>query len=219
MRISLEPKLFFFQPDQHYANCPAVKTDKTKAIYSPDNVWRHCPVRISQIFTVESAFPDTKMLSRNSIPEVRLWIKIIIFAIESQWRYEKTRLSGSRISIITWCPMRACLQAPDSTSQTLMEVSKDPDTTWTPSNWKYATMKTGHPRHSGKRWLHCLKTTKYVIVPRHPSLSNELCLYNVCLKEEFHCGKLDWGRIDKNSCWHDSAAAALLPSWYGIHSC
>ena len=39
----------------------------------PDSVWRHWPVRISQILTVESALPDTKMLSRNSIPEVKLW--------------------------------------------------------------------------------------------------------------------------------------------------
>ena len=43
-------------------------------IILPDRVWRHCPVRISQILTVESALPETKMLSRNSIPEVKLWI-------------------------------------------------------------------------------------------------------------------------------------------------
>ena len=32
---------------------------------------------MSQILTVESALPDTKMLSRNSIPEVKLWITTV----------------------------------------------------------------------------------------------------------------------------------------------
>jgi len=38
----------------------------------PDKVRRHWPVEISQIFTVESAFPETNKLSLNSIPDVRL---------------------------------------------------------------------------------------------------------------------------------------------------
>lgn len=79
-------------------------------IFLPDNVCRHCPVVISQTLTVESALPDTKMFSLSSMPDVKLW----------------------------W-PIRVCLQLPVSTSQTRMDVSKDPLTTWTPSNcikWK-----------------------------------------------------------------------------------
>ncbi len=47
----------------------------------PDSVCRHCPVTMSQTLTVESAFPETRMLSRSSIPEVN-----------------------------DWCPIRACLE-------------------------------------------------------------------------------------------------------------
>jgi hypothetical protein len=35
-----------------------------------------------------------------------------------------------------WCPIRVCLHAPVSTSHTRMLVSRDPLTTWTPSNYK-----------------------------------------------------------------------------------
>jgi hypothetical protein len=60
---------------------------------------------ISHILTVESAFPETNILFRSSIPEVRLW----------------------------W-PIRVCLRVPVFTSHTRMLVSSDPLTTWIPSN-------------------------------------------------------------------------------------
>nr|CAD7402351.1 unnamed protein product [Timema poppensis] len=41
--------------------------------YLPESVCRHCPVTMSQTLTVESALPDTRMLFRSSMPEVRLW--------------------------------------------------------------------------------------------------------------------------------------------------
>lgn len=62
---------------------------------------------MSQILTVESAFPDTRMLSLSSMPLVR-----------------------------DWCPVRVCMQFPVSTSHTRMDVSNDPLTTCTPSNWR-----------------------------------------------------------------------------------
>jgi len=39
--------------------------------YIPDKVCKHCPVSISHTFTVESAFPDTKILSLSSMPDVK----------------------------------------------------------------------------------------------------------------------------------------------------
>lgn len=66
---------------------------------------KQCPVVISQTLTVESAFPETNILEWSSMPEVS-----------------------------DWCPVSVCLRWPDSTSQTRMEVSKDPLTTWEPSN-------------------------------------------------------------------------------------
>merc|ERR1719234_2138843 len=74
-------------------------------LFVPVRVCRQAPVRMSQIFTVLSALPDTRMLSLSSMPEVR-----------------------------DWWPMRACLQDPVSTSHTRMLVSRLPDTTCTPSN-------------------------------------------------------------------------------------
>lgn len=74
--------------------------------YLPCNVCKHCPVLISQIFTVESAFPETRMLSLSSIPLVS-----------------------------DWCPVSVWMQFPVSTSQTRIEVSRDPLTTWMPSNY------------------------------------------------------------------------------------
>ena len=73
----------------------------------PERVCRHCPVVISQTLTVESALPETRMLSLSSMPDVK-----------------------------DWWPIKACLQAPVSTSHTLMEVSNEPLTTWIPSNLK-----------------------------------------------------------------------------------
>lgn len=43
------------------------------SLSSPCNVCKHCPVLMSQILTVESAFPDTSILSLSSIPLVRDW--------------------------------------------------------------------------------------------------------------------------------------------------
>ena len=61
---------------------------------------------MSHTLTVESALPETRMLFLSSMPEVS-----------------------------DWWPIRACLQAPDSTSQTRIDVSSEPETTWMPSNW------------------------------------------------------------------------------------
>lgn len=72
---------------------------------SPCNVCKHCPVLISQILTVESAFPETRILSLSSIPLVN-----------------------------DWWPVNVWMQFPVSTSQTLIEVSREPLTTWIPSN-------------------------------------------------------------------------------------
>uniref|UniRef100_A0A6B0V2P4 Putative secreted protein n=1 Tax=Ixodes ricinus TaxID=34613 RepID=A0A6B0V2P4_IXORI len=74
-------------------------------LLAPASVCRHCPVRMSQTLTVESALPDTRMLLRSSMPEVR-----------------------------DWWPMSWCRQAPVSTSHTRIEVSSEPLTTCTPSN-------------------------------------------------------------------------------------
>ena len=60
---------------------------------------------MSHTLTVESALPETRMLFRSSMPDVR-----------------------------DWCPIRVCLHAPVSTSHTRMLVSREPLTTWTPSN-------------------------------------------------------------------------------------
>lgn len=79
---------------------------------SPWSVWRHWPVLMSQIFTVESAFPETRMLSLSSMPLVR-----------------------------DWCPVSVWMQFPVSTSQTRIDVSNEPLTTWIPSNWKRGRMK------------------------------------------------------------------------------
>jgi len=73
----------------------------------PDKVCKHRPVIISHTLTVESAFPDTKILSLSSMPDVN-----------------------------DWCPIKVCLHVPVSTSHTLMLVSKDPLTTWALSNYK-----------------------------------------------------------------------------------
>lgn len=73
----------------------------------PWSVCKHCPVVISQTFTVESALPETRMLSLSSRPLVR-----------------------------DWCPIRVCRHLPFSTSQTRIDVSRDPLTICTPSNWK-----------------------------------------------------------------------------------
>ena len=80
---------------------------KSKTNLLPERVCRHCPVVISHTLTVESALPETRMLSLSSMPDVR-----------------------------DWWPIKACLQAPVSTSHTRMEVSNEPLTTWIPSNQK-----------------------------------------------------------------------------------
>lgn len=61
---------------------------------------------MSHTLTVESALPDTKIFCRNSMPDVKLW-----------------------------CPISVCLQVPDAASHTRIDVSKEPETTWMPSNW------------------------------------------------------------------------------------
>lgn len=71
----------------------------------PCRVCKHWPVVMSHTLTVESAFPETSMLSFSSSPLVN-----------------------------DWWPIKVCRQFPDSTSHTRMEVSKDPLTMWTPSN-------------------------------------------------------------------------------------
>ena len=79
---------------------------------------------MSHTLTVESALPETRMLFRSSMPDVR-----------------------------DWCPIRVCLQAPVSTSHTRMLVSSDPLTTWTPSNcWtcKTQTMLYSNPFTLGR---------------------------------------------------------------------
>lgn len=81
--------------------------------HSPWRVCKHCPVLISQIFTVESALPETRMLSRNSMPLVR-----------------------------DWCPIRVCKQLPLSASHTRIEVSREPLTMWVPSNCTMVRDKT-----------------------------------------------------------------------------
>jgi len=68
---------------------------------------------MSHTLTVESALPETRMLFRSSMPDVR-----------------------------DWCPIRVCLQAPVSTSHTRMLVSSDPLTTWTPSNCRTCKTQT-----------------------------------------------------------------------------
>lgn len=80
---------------------------------SPERVCRHCPVTMSHTLTVESALPETRMLFRSSMPDVR-----------------------------DWCPIRVCLQAPVSTSHTRMLVSREPLTTWTPSNCRTCKTQT-----------------------------------------------------------------------------
>lgn len=82
----------------------------------PCNVCKHCPVLISQIFTVESAFPETRILSLSSIPLVN-----------------------------DWCPVNVWIQFPVSTSQTRIDVSRDPLTTWTPSNYnRHSALEQKH---------------------------------------------------------------------------
>lgn len=72
----------------------------------PVSVCRQAPVFISQTLTVESALPDTNRPFCISIPLVRLW-----------------------------CPVSVWRHIPESTSQTLIEVSKEPLTMCFPSNW------------------------------------------------------------------------------------
>lgn len=74
---------------------------------SPCSVCRHWPVLMSQILTVESALPETRMLSLSSMPLVS-----------------------------DWCPVSVWMQLPVSTSQTLIDVSREPLTTWIPSNYR-----------------------------------------------------------------------------------
>lgn len=83
------------------------KNSKMQFARLPDNVCKHWPFVVSQTLTVESAFPDTKIFCRSSIPEVRLW----------------------------W-PISVCLQVPVVASHTRIDVSSEPDTTCTPSNWE-----------------------------------------------------------------------------------
>ena len=71
----------------------------------PSSVFRHSPVRMSQTLTVESALPETRMLPRRTMPDVR-----------------------------DWCPISVCKHVPVSTSHTLIDVSKLPLTTYVPSN-------------------------------------------------------------------------------------
>lgn len=71
----------------------------------PERVCRHRPVTMSHTLTVESAFPEMRMLFLSSMPDVRLWWPIRV------WRH---------------CPV--------STSHTRMLVSREPLTTCTPSN-------------------------------------------------------------------------------------
>ncbi|KAG8224225.1 hypothetical protein J437_LFUL002681 [Ladona fulva] len=54
---------------------------ETKSLYfipsfSPDRVCKQCPVRISQTLTVESAFPETRILCRSSIPDISLLLTL-----------------------------------------------------------------------------------------------------------------------------------------------
>lgn len=90
----------------------------------PCNVCKHCPVLISQILTVESAFPETRMLSLSSIPLVN-----------------------------DWCPVNVWMQFPVSTSQTRIDVSRDPLTTWMPSNYNRHSLLDYKCRHS---WYYLL---------------------------------------------------------------
>lgn len=62
---------------------------------------------MSQILTVESALPETRMLSFSSMPLVS-----------------------------DWWPVSVWMQLPVSTSHTLIDVSSEPLTTWIPSNWE-----------------------------------------------------------------------------------
>lgn len=41
-------------------------------VHLPDKVCKHWPLVVSQTLTVESAFPDTRIFCRSSMPEVRL---------------------------------------------------------------------------------------------------------------------------------------------------
>ncbi len=99
-------------------------------LLGPDSVCRHWPVTMSHTFTVESAFPDTKMLSRNSIPDVSDWWPIRA-CLKSNKRFLRPVQTMQFVS--------SYLQDPVSTSQTLIEVSSDPETTCTPSNWREYT--------------------------------------------------------------------------------
>lgn len=63
-------------------------------LISPWSVWRHCPVRMSHTRTVESAFPDTRMLSRSSIPLVSDWWPV------SVWTHPPEEDQGFLVSVI-----------------------------------------------------------------------------------------------------------------------
>lgn len=74
-------------------------------LFGPARVCKHWPEVMSQILTVESAFPDTKVLFLSSMPLVR-----------------------------DWCPIKVWRHCPVSTCHTRIEVSREPLTMYTPSN-------------------------------------------------------------------------------------
>lgn len=55
---------------------------------SPCSVWRHCPVRMSHTRTVESAFPETRMLSRSSMPLVSDWWPVNVWTHPPEQEHE-----------------------------------------------------------------------------------------------------------------------------------
>ena len=61
----------------------------------PESVCRHCPERMSQILTVESALPDTRMLSFSSMP--------------AETSAPSANLPTGRVGGL----VRACLQVPE----------------------------------------------------------------------------------------------------------
>jgi len=87
---------------KHYLGQNRVTTEQK---HKPCSVCRHCPVVMFHTLTVESALPDTRMLSRSSMPLVN-----------------------------DWWPINVCRQAPVSALHTRIDVSNEPLTMCTPSN-------------------------------------------------------------------------------------
>lgn len=72
-----------FHGDPHLQAALIVRSDRFPlrdvTSFSPCSVWRHCPVRMSHTRTVESAFPETRMLSRSSMPLVSDWWPVSVW--------------------------------------------------------------------------------------------------------------------------------------------